>query len=46
MLSDVFETCRDIFVCRTNSLDELTNSFVPNAPFLYPLKISENRNVF
>ena len=22
------------------------NPFVPNAPFLYPLKISENRKVF
>ena len=22
------------------------NPFVPNAPFLYPLKISENREVF
>ena len=25
---------------------ETINPFVPNAPFLYPLKISENRKVF
>ena len=25
---------------------ETVNPFVPNVPFLYPLKISENRKIF
>ena len=28
------------------SVNSFFNPFVPNAPFLYPLKTSKNRNVF
>ena len=52
MFAEVLDTplrqSRTIFVMKLHhlSLIRLTNPFVPNAPFLYSLKTSENRKGF
>ena len=45
-LSQVFEIVDIIKIIPTGFWEFWTNPFVPNAPFLYPMKTSENGKVF